>query len=143
MSETAVRKRDSNRDSNRDSERGSEAWLPFVYLTGPIAWGLQILIGYGLVPVSCVINTKLPVYIVVAAAGLVTLVAFFVAVRHWRRLSTHGGVSIVDLDEPVGTRAFVAISGAVICAIFFLAILVTGITELLQNPCPYITMPLP
>ena len=123
-------------------KHGGDRWLLFVFLTGPIAWGLQLLVGYGLVPFGCGLGGKWIVLALIAAAGLVTLFAGFVAVRRWRRLSKHG-YAIDDLDDPAEPRTFVAISGALLCSVFFLAILVTGITEFIAYPCPYITMPLP
>jgi hypothetical protein len=120
-----------------------DRWLLFVFVTGPIAWGVQLLVGYGLVQFGCGFGAKWPVLALIAAAGLVTLLAGYVAVRHWRRLSSRGHADIDDLDDPEGAETFVAISGTLLCAVFFLAILVTGLTELIAYPCPYITMPLP
>src|SRR5690349_4251638 len=107
--------------------RGDRTLL-FVFLAGPIAWGLQLLIGYGLVQFGCGLGGKWIVLALIAAAGLVTLLAGFVAVRRWRRLSKHG-YAIDDLDDPAEPRTFVALSGTLLCSVFFLAILVTGITE--------------
>jgi hypothetical protein len=54
--------------------------LPFGFLAGPVLWGLQILVGYGLVTVSCTTGNKLPVYLTIALSGLIVLGLFFLLI---------------------------------------------------------------
>ena len=115
--------------------------LPFGFFAGPILWGLQIIVSYGLVTVACTSGNKLPVYLTVSTAALIVLVAGALAYRAW---SSNSNASIlVASDEAQETPVFWAVSGFVVSALFFLLILATAITALFLSPCPIITMPMP
>jgi hypothetical protein len=74
---------------------------------------------------------------------VVTLAAGFVALRSWQQMVDRGHADIADVDEEVKSHAFLAVSGTLLSAIFFLLILITGVTGLFLSPCPLITMPAP
>ena len=115
--------------------------LPFGVLAGPILWGLQLLVGYGLASVSCAIGNKLPVYLMIALSALIVLAAAIVAYQAWR--AEQGNSLLLATNQVQESRTFWTISGFVMSALFFILILVTGITALFLSPCPIITMPLP
>lgn len=115
--------------------------LPFGFFAGPILWGLQILVGYGMVTVACTNGNKLPVYLTVGIAGLIVLVAGAMAYQAW---TSRGDDSIlVETEQAQETPVFWAVSGFLVSTLFFLLILTTAIAAIFLSPCPLITMPLP
>ncbi len=104
-------------------------------------WGLQILVGYGLVTVACVSGNKLPVFLTVGISALIVLIAGILAYRAWA--STDQGSMLMAVDQAQETPAFWAVSGFAISALFFLLILATFIAAIFLSPCPINTMPMP
>ena len=115
--------------------------LPFGFFAGPVLWGLQILVGYGLVTVSCRTGNKLPVYLTIALSGLIVLAAAAVTYQAWKFQS--GNSLLMTTNEAQESAMFWTISGFVISLLFFILILVTVMTAFFLSPCPTITMPLP
>ena len=115
--------------------------LPFGFFAGPILWGLQILVGYGLVSVACVSGSKWPVYLTVGIAGLIVLFAGTLTYQAWN--SDANNSILLDVDEIQESTPFWAVSGFVVSMLFFLLILTTGVAAIFLSPCPIITMPLP
>jgi hypothetical protein len=115
--------------------------LPFGLFAGPILWGLQIVIGYGLVTVSCSIGNKFPVYLILGIAALIVLVAGVIAYRAVTA-STNKSI-LMEANQGHETQIFWSVSGVVISALFFLLILSTAITAIFLSPCAIITMVLP
>ncbi len=116
--------------------------VSFGFFAGPIAWVLQLIIGYVLSTVACEVGSKLPVYILSALAVLVTLGAGFAAWRSWRGLRPDRP-TLTDIDEEHASAEFLAIAGLIISGIFFVLTLLTGVASLFLTACPIITMPLP
>ena len=129
--------------------RGMRRRLSFIYLAGPLAWAVMLLAGYLLVHMACSISPRWLVYALAGATALIVLVAGGMALRGWRdaTANAHHQIAITDLDadqpQPEGTRAFISISGALLSTLFFVMIVVTGVTIYFLSPCPIITMPLP
>ncbi len=115
--------------------------LPFGFFAGPILWGLQILVGYGLVTVSCTTGNKLPVYITIGLSGLIVLAAAIVTYQAWK--SQADDSLLVTTNQAQESVMFWSISGFVLSLLFFILILVTVIAAFFLSPCPIITMPLP
>ena len=115
--------------------------LPFGFFAGPVLWGLQILVGYGLVTVSCTSGNKLPVYLTIALSGLIVLAAAVVSYQAWR--SQADDSLLMTTNQAQESTMFWTISGFVMSLLFFILILVTVITAFFLSPCPIITMPLP
>jgi hypothetical protein len=115
--------------------------LPFGFFAGPILWGLQILVGYGLVTLACMDGNKLPVYLTVGIAALIVLVAGVLAYQAWNSRAENSILLATDTAQE--TPVFWAVSGFFVSTLFFLLILVTAITAIFLSPCPIITMPLP
>ena len=115
--------------------------LPFGLLAGPVLWGLQTLVGYGLVTVSCTTGNKLPIYLTIGLSGLIVLAAAVMTYRAWN--SNADDSLLMATSQAQESTAFWSISGFVMSTLFFLLILATVITALFLSPCPVITMPLP
>jgi hypothetical protein len=115
--------------------------LPFGFFAGPVLWGLQILVGYGLVTVSCTIGNKLPVYLTIGLSGLIALVSAVVTYQAWRVQADDS--LLMMTNQPQESALFWSISGFILSFLFFTLILATVITAFFLSPCPIITMPLP
>ena len=128
--------------ANEKTPGNRNRWqIPFGFFAGPVLWGLQILIGYGLVTLACTTGSKLTVYITVGMAGLIVLIAGILAYQAWR--SRANDSILVETDQAQETPVFWAVSGFVVSTLFFLLILTTAVAAIFLSPCPIITMPLP
>lgn len=114
---------------------------PMSLLIGPIAWAVQLLIGYALAPVMCNVG-RLPVYILSILSGLVILGAGVATYQSWRALVA-GRPDITDVEIPQTRSEFLAVAGVLVNSLFFLLVVATGIFAIFLNPCPVITMTLP
>ncbi len=110
-------------------------------LIGPIAWALQLLVGYVLTTVSCNMGTKASVYGLSIVAGLVIVVAGLAAFQSWRSLA--GRPDVTDLERPQSRSEFLVVAGVFVSSLFFLLVLATGVFAIFLNPCPVITQPMP
>ncbi len=117
--------------------------LPFGIWAGPVLWGLQILVGYGLATVSCRIGNSLPVLLAIGISGLIVLAAAVIAYSAWRTWPGEKGSILLDANQEGRTNTFLAVAGFAMSSLFFLLILATFLTDLFLSPCPIITMPLP
>ena len=115
--------------------------LPFGFFAGPVLWGLQILVGYGLVTISCTTGNKSPVYLTIGLSGLIVLAAAVVTYQAWR--SQADDSLLMTTNQAQESAMFWSTSGFVLSLLFFVLILVTVITAFFLSPCPIITMPLP
>ena len=128
--------------ANQKTQTNTGKWrLPFGFFAGPILWGLQIIVGYGLVTVSCNIGNKWPVYLTVALSGLIVLAAAVVTYQAWK--SRADDSLLIATNQAQESTMFWAVSGFVISTLFFLLILATVVAAFFLSPCPIITMPLP
>ena len=128
----------------QESSRNSPDWrLSFGFFGGPILWALQIMVGYGLTPLSCSLGISWPVYLAVFLSALIVLTAGFLAYQSWQAWSDPEGPDLLDVDERTGRREFIGAAGFFHSALFFVLILATGVSALFLNPCPVITLPFP
>ncbi len=128
--------------STQSTSEPIRKWLlPFGFLAGPVLWGLQILVGYGLANLSCTLGNKLPVYLLIFLSALIVLVAAILTLQAWRSAASDSLSS--EINQPRESRTFWTIAGFVLSTLFFVLIFVTGITAVFLSPCPIITMPLP
>ena len=126
-----------------DQNMRSNRWqLPFGFFAGPILWGLQILVGYGLVSVACTSGAKWSVYLTVGTAGLIVLLAGILAYQAWDAHAGDGSI-LMDADQAKGSSTFWAVSSLAVSTLFFLLILTTAIAAIFLSPCPIITMFMP
>ncbi len=128
--------------ANQETSIARSKWrIPFGFFAGPVLWALQIIVGYGLVTVSCSIGNKWPVYLTVGLSALIVLAAAFVAYGAWRSIVD---TSIwMETNEIQDATRFLIVSGFIVSALFFLLILATFAAAFFLSPCPFITMPLP
>jgi len=128
--------------SNRETQITQRRWrLPFGFFAGPVLWGLEILVGYGLVTVACMNGNKWPVYVTTGIAALIVLIAGVIAYRTWTSRTDES--IFVETDQAQETPIFWAVSGLVVSTLFFSLILTTFVAAFFLSPCPLITMPLP
>lgn len=123
--------------------------LWFGLLGGPVAWTLQLLIGYPLVAHYCfpdaarrlvptIDSLHLLVLLTTAIALAVAMLALITALRSWR---ASGGVlenAHTDSTEeapPVGRVRFMALGGIVASGITILGIVIQGGFILMLAPC--------
>src|ERR1041385_929204 len=85
--------------------------LPFGFFAGPILWGLQILVGYGLVSVACYSGNKLPVLLTIAVSGLIVLAGAVVTFQAWNSMRQADNSIWMDSNQAQESSAFWAISG--------------------------------
>ncbi len=128
--------------TNQETQITRSKWrLPFGFFAGPVLWAIQIIVGYGMVTVSCNIGNKLPVYLIVGISALIVLAAAFVAYGAWRSIVD---ASIwMETNESQDATRFLIVSGFLVSLLFFLLILATFVAAFFLSPCPPITMPLP
>jgi hypothetical protein len=128
--------------NHQKTEVDRSRWqLPFGFFAGPVLWGLQILIGYGLVTAACTSGNSWYVYLLIGLAALIVLIAGVLA---YRALNTRSDRSyLLETDQAQDTQEFWAVSGVAVSTLFFLLILTTAVAALFLSPCPIITMPMP
>lgn len=125
-------------------KRPAAGWRgAYAFFGGPLAWALELLIGYGLTSVACSAQNKLAVYILAGLALLVALGAGWIAYRAWRALAPAGGPALAELDASQGRGQFVAMSGFLLSVLFFGLVVVIAGFSIFLGPCPIITMPFP
>src|SRR5436190_875687 len=113
--------------------RNLNRWqLPFGFFAGPVLWGLQILVGYGLVSVSCITGNKFPVYLTIGIAAVIVLVAGVFAYQ--ALISSTNNSMLMEANQGQETPIFWSVSGFVMSALFFLLILSTAITAIFLSP---------
>lgn len=128
-------------ETQRIEQRG---WrIPFGFFAGPLLYGLQLLVGYGLATVACAINNKWPVYTLIGLSALIVLAAALVAYHSWRVWPGSERSIFMEADQSRDTTTFLAVSGFIISLLFFLLILATLVIDVFSSSCPVITMPLP
>ena len=104
----------------------------FGFFAGPLAWTVQLLLGYAFVPSVCG-GSRLPFYIISGAAVLVTLWAGVSSFSHWR--SARDGDPAVLGRHDEGVTPFMTYAGFITSIAFFALIVTTGAALLLLDPC--------
>ena len=104
----------------------------FGFFAGPLAWAVQLLLGYAFVPFVCG-GSRLPFYIISGAAAVVTLWAGIVSFSNWRK--TRGDDPAVVGRHDEGVTPFMTYAGFITSTAFFALILTTGAGMLLLDPC--------
>lgn len=114
-------------------------------LAGPITWSVYFMIGYLLVEVVCNSDfldfslfgmaaiSALIIALTVVGLG-VTIYAGFINYQKWRQPSEEDEL---DFGEQLGNKParFMALSGLLLCGLFTLVILLTGIPAFVLRPC--------
>jgi hypothetical protein len=128
--------------NHQTTEMDRNRWrLPFGFFAGPVLWGLQILIGYGLATLACQSGNSWLVYLTTGLAALIVLIAGILVYQVWSRRSNDS--LLMETDRAQDTRMFWEVSGLAVSTLFFFLILATAVAAIFLSPCPIITMPLP
>ena len=112
--------------------------LALMFFTPPVAWGIQLLAGYGLVALACSVNSKTGFYALSAVAALATLASGLLSF-----VSTHERIDVRDLEHADAPDEFVAACGVLLAIVFFVLIAATGLYGTALNPCSPLNMALP
>ena len=104
----------------------------FGFFTGPLAWTVQLLLGYAFVPSVCG-GSRLPFYIISIAAAAITLWAGVLSFSNWRKTRSDDPGVVGRHDE--GVTPFMTYAGFITSATFLALILTTGAAMLLLDPC--------
>lgn len=114
------------------------ALLWFGFLGGALAWKLQLMANYILVPYACWHDLSITIHL---ASLLFLLIAFASAFAAWRSWKDTGSYPLEDdrYDEeaapPVGRSRWMAMAGLIMNPFFALVILGQWIPNLILSPC--------
>ncbi len=111
--------------------------LAFMFFAPPAAWGLQLLIGYGLVTVACLNGTKFAFDALTVLAAVITLASGVVSFASWQERG------VAELEDTPNADQFVAVVGVLMALIFLALIVGTGLSGAALEACPPISMTLP
>lgn len=100
------------------------------FLAGPIAYTVQLLGGYMLVPYACNV-AKWPLYALSLAAALACVVAALICFGSWRRSRDEGVLGRNDK----GVVPFVSYAGLISSLSFLVVILMLGASMIFLDPC--------
>lgn len=117
----------------RFSEPRGLATLWYGFLIGPIAWKLQLVVNYSLVPYACWHDLSILIHLASLLTLLLVLSGVWVAWRSWR--GTGEGYEMESGDAAFSRSRFMAISGVALSAFFALIVLGQWIPNLLLSPC--------
>jgi hypothetical protein len=120
--------------TEKDLKRTGELFAQWTgLLAGPAAWALQMQVGYTLVPWACAHDVQaVSLHAVTVVALLLTAIGGFISWRSWRRA---GREWPEDEGGATARSRFMAVSGLIISAMFFLVILMQGIASFILHPC--------
>jgi hypothetical protein len=117
---------------DRLSEPRALARLWFGLLGGAVAWKLQLVVNYAVVPYACWHRVEILNHAASLATFLLALGAVWVAWGSWKALGEEWGT---EMGGPIGRSRFMALSGLALSAMFALMILGQWIPNLLLSPC--------
>jgi hypothetical protein len=120
------------------SEKRGTAALWFAFLGGAVAWKLQLMVNYALVPYACWHGLMVTIHIASAATFALALAAGIVGLSIWRAVGgyprDHGGYDR-DVSAPLGRSRFLGATGAVMSFFFALVIFAQWVPGLFLSPC--------
>jgi hypothetical protein len=117
-----------------EPEIGTGALL-IAFLGAPLIWALHLAASYFLVALDCGTNwngAETVVVLVTILAGLAAAGTGVFAWRHWKRARGSRGGPVFDTDH---VREFLAFSGALLAALFTVAIILSGISPFFLPMC--------
>ena len=118
--------------ATREETGGRLFPLWFGLLGPPVIWAVRIGASYILVPYACWWDMVLLLHGVTAAALLATAFAGWVAWTRWRRV---GKGMQLELGGPTTRTRFMALSGVISSAFFFLVMVAEGLANFFVDPC--------
>ncbi len=124
----------------------SRGALWFAFLGAPVAWALDLVVGYSVQATVCdTVGEKatvlglqsgraIPVLVSIVAA-IVAAIGVITAHRCWRATGTGEENPESTVGPALGRSWFMSFAGLVSSLLFLLAIILIGITELVLGPC--------
>lgn len=118
----------------RPASYGEDSLLPlwFGILGPPAIWAVRLSASYVLVPYACAWDMVSMLHGVTVAALLAAALAGVVAASRWRRV---GGGAELELGGRAARVRFMAISGMLSSAFFFLVMVAEGLANFFVDPC--------
>jgi hypothetical protein len=120
-----------------EQKRYGRARLAFMYFAPPTAWGLQLVIGYGLIALACTTGTKIAFFTLTGIVGVIALAAGVISFASWHQRG------IAELETTPNSDEFVAAAGVLLAVVFLVLIAATGLYGAALSPCAPISMALP
>jgi hypothetical protein len=120
------------RSSSGSGESDDEFALWAGVLIAPAAYFLQLGVAYALVPWVCAGGSQLALHMVTLAALALCAYGGFIAWRNWERV---GREYPRDSGDTVSRSRFMAFSGVVLSALFFVAIIAQEIPTWIVDAC--------
>lgn len=120
-----------------DSVRSTAAPVEMVrlwygVLVGIVAWKLQLMVIYALVPFACWNGLAWIGHVATIATALLSLSGALVGWRSWTRSRARRDPA---LDEPMGRSGFLALSGVALGIFFAFVIVGQWLPNLFLGPC--------
>lgn len=116
----------------RESELPRTRELMYGLLIGAVAWKLQLMINYSLVPFACWRDLGVLIHLASLTMTLLALSGAWIAWGSWKRM---GEGWEMELGGPLGRSRFMALSGIALSGFFALLIVGQWIPNLLLSPC--------
>src|SRR5690606_9176544 len=104
----------------------------FAFLAGILAWKLQLMTIYALVPFACWRDLGLLIHLASLASVLLALGGARVGWGIWKR---SGEAADTELGGPVGRSRFLGLTAVALNAFFALVVLGQWIPNLFLSPC--------
>jgi hypothetical protein len=114
----------------RAEREGAGAGLWYGFMVGPIAWAVDLLSSYALVPMACDAGRLTLLHLVFLATFVAALAGLFLAWQAWGRLRSEEGGSTSEGTPTGSRRRFMALSGMALSTAFALVIAATEIPNL-------------
>ena len=111
---------------------GASMHLWYGVLIGAVAWKLQLVVNYAVVPYACWHRVEWVNHLASFAMASLALSGAWVSWRNWQRM---GGSFDTSVGGPAGRSGFMALCGIALNALFALHILGQWIPNLFLSPC--------
>lgn len=102
------------------------------WIIGPVAWLLDLVISYTLVPWVCRTENYVVLHLVTVAALLLVAGGAYLAWRGWQRA---GWEQSSTAERTIPRSRFLAAGGIMLNVFFFLIILAQGIANFMLDAC--------
>jgi hypothetical protein len=122
----------------RFSEPREVALLWYGFLGGMLAWKLQLMVAYALVPYACWHDLTITIHVASLLFFLMAVSAAWLSWGTWKEVGGHplseGGYD-ETVSATVGRTRFMAVAGVIMGSFSALVILAQWIPNLILSPC--------